>query len=181
MPAGVGGWGALVLSPVTRSAEMSLALESYYSSGTEQQLSAEIEDLKQIHGLGLRLGEASTLSEGLIDVLITATQLVDASLGSVQLLSNDGQLEMIGQVGFGPSILDEFAVVTLKDCSTCAVALQRRARVTVRDMRKKRDFAQIAAALRSHGVVGAVSTPILDKAGSVLAMFSVYWLEEHEA
>jgi len=58
--------------------------------------------------------------------------------------------------------------------------LNRRARVSVRDLRKDRDFTEIAAALRSYGAVGAVSTPILDKAGSVLAMFSVYWLEEHE-
>ena len=159
---------------------MSLALQSDHRSSTEQLLTAEIEDLKKIHGLSLRLGEVSTLSEGLMGVLRTATQLVDASLGSVQLLNGDGQLEMVGQIGFGPSVLKDFAVVTLHDCSTCAVALNRRARVSVRDLRKDRDFTEIAAALRSYGAVGAVSTPILDKAGSVLAMFSVYWLEEHE-
>lgn len=159
---------------------MSLALESSYRSDTEQQLAAEIEDLRRIHGLGLRLGEASTLPEGLMDVLRTAALLVDADFGSVQLLNRDGQLEMVGQIGFGPAILDQFAVVTLKDCSTCAVALNRRARVAVRDLRKDRDFTEIAAALRSYGAVGAVSTPILDKAGNVLAMFSVYWLDEHE-
>jgi len=159
---------------------MSLALETSFLSQTEQQLTAEIEGLRQIHGLGLRLGEASTLSEGLMDVLRTAALLVDASLGSVQLLNADGQLEMIGQIGFGPSILDQFAVVTLKDCSVCAVALNRRARVAVRDLRKDRDFTEIAAALRSYGAAGAVSTPILDKAGNVLAMFSIYWLEAHE-
>ena len=159
---------------------MSLALESSYLSDKEQQLSAEIEDLKRIHGLSLRLSEASTLAEGLMEVLTTATALVDASLGSVQLLNGDGQLEMVGQIGFGASILDQFAVVTLKDCSTCAVALNRRARVIVRDLRKDRDFSQIAAALHSYGAMGAVSTPILDKAGNVLAMFSVYWTEAHE-
>src|ERR1700761_5532287 len=159
---------------------MSLALDSSYLSDTEQQLTAEIEDLRRIHGLGLRLGEASTLAEGLMDVLRTAVLLVDANFGSVQLLNGDGQLEMIGQTGFGASILDQFSVVTLKDCSTCAVALKRRARVAVRDLRKDRDFSQIAAALRSYGAVGAVSTPILNKAGNVLAMFSVYWLDEHE-
>jgi two-component sensor histidine kinase len=159
---------------------MSLALDSSYLSNTEQQLAAEVEDFRQVHGLGLRLGEASTLADGLMDVLKTAALLVDASLGSVQLLNGDGQLEMIGQIGFGVSILDEFAVVTLKDCSTCAVALTRRARVVVRDIRRDHDFSQIAAALRSYGVVGAVSTPILDKSGNVLAMFSVYWPEEHE-
>jgi two-component sensor histidine kinase len=57
--------------------------------------------------------------------------------------------------------------------------LKRRARVAVRDLRTDHDFTQIAAALRSYGAVGAVSTPILDKAGNVLAMFSVYWPEEH--
>src|SRR5690349_21963483 len=119
-----------VLSPVTRSAEMSLALVSS-PSNTEQLLTAKIEDLKQIHSLGIRLGDASTLSEGLMEVLRSAALLVDASFGSVQLLNGDGHLEMIGQIGFGASILDKFAIVTLHDCSTCAVALNRRARVTV--------------------------------------------------
>lgn len=159
---------------------MSIALESDYLSDTERLLTAEIEDLRKIHGLSLRLGEASNLSEGLADVLKTAVQLVDARLGTVQLLDDHGQLEMIGQTGFGASILDEFAVVTLRDCSTCAVALNRRARVTVRNLRKDHDFTEIGTTLRSYGAVSAVSTPILDKAGNVLAMFSVYWLEEHE-
>jgi two-component sensor histidine kinase len=160
---------------------MSLALvEPSYLSAAERQLTAEIEDLKEIHKLSLRLGEASTLAEGLRDMLNTSARLVGASLGSVQLVDGDGQLEMIGQVGFGDSVLDKFAVVTLHDCSTCAVALRRRARVAVRDLRTEPDFTEIAAALSSYGAVGAVSTPILDKTGAVLAMFSVYWLEKHE-
>jgi two-component sensor histidine kinase len=159
---------------------MSLVLISNSLSKTERRLAAEIEDLKKIHDLSIRLGDASTLSEGLIDVLKAAVTLVDASLGSVQLLDDDGRLEMVGQVGFGPGILDEFAFVTLHDCSTCSVALKRRARVVVRNLRKDHDFTEIAAALRSYGAVAAVSTPILDKTGNVLAMFSVYWLEERE-
>jgi two-component sensor histidine kinase len=148
-------------------------------SNTER-LTAEVEDLKRIHNLSLRLAEANTLNDVLLDVLRTAAGLVDARLGSVQLLNPDGKLDMIGQIGFGDSVLDQFATVSLEDCSTCAVALKRRSRVTVRDLRTDRDFTEIASALRSHGAVGAVSTPILDKAGEVLAMFSVYWLDAHE-
>src|SRR3954447_13620052 len=99
---------------------MSLVLISNSLSKTERRLAAEIEDLKKIHDLSIRLGDASTLSEGLIDVLKAAVTLVDASLGSVQLLDDDGRLEMVGQVGFGPGILDEFAFVTFHDCSTCS-------------------------------------------------------------
>ena len=87
------------------SASLSLALDTPYLSDNERLLSAEIEDLKRIHGLSLQLGEASTLSEGLMEVLRTAVLLVDASLGSVQLLNDSGELEMIGQVGFGADIL----------------------------------------------------------------------------
>jgi two-component sensor histidine kinase len=159
---------------------MSLAYETLHLSDAEQRLTSEIEDLKIVHALSLRLGDAATLSHGLMDVLSTAVQLTDASLGSVQLLNDNGELKMIGQIGFGPDILDEFGIVTLRDCSTCAIALNRRARVAVRNLRKDPNFTEIAAALRSHGAVGAVSTPILDKAGNVLAMFSVYWPEEHQ-
>ncbi len=47
-------------------------------------------------------------------------------------------------------------------------------------MRTDPNFSEIASALRSYGVVAAVSTPVLDSSGKVLAMFSVYWLEEHD-
>lgn len=150
-------------------------------SETERVLRAEVEDLKHIHDLSLRLAAADTLADVLLDVLRTAASLVDARLGSVQLLTPEGTLGMIGQIGFGDGILDQFATVTLADCSTCAVALKRRSRVCVRDLRTDHDFTEIAAALRSYGAASAVSTPILDKTGNVLAMFSVYWLEEHEA
>lgn len=112
--------------------------------------------------------------------LRTAASLVDARLGSVQLLTPEGNLGMVCEIGFGDSILDEFAVVRLEDCSTCAVALERRSRVAVRDLRMDPKFTEIAAALRSYGAVAAVSTPVLDSGGKVLAMFSVYWLKEHE-
>ena len=153
---------------------------SSYLSETERLLTAEVADLRRLHSLSLRLAEADTLAQVLIDVLRTAAGLVDARLGSVQLLTPEGTLGMIGQVGFGDDILKQFAVVSFHDCSTCAVALNRRSRVIVRDLRVDANFTEIAAALRSYGAVAAVSTPILNKAGDVLAMFSLYWLEEHE-
>jgi two-component sensor histidine kinase len=149
-------------------------------SDREQQLAAEVDDLKRLHALSLRLTASNTLAEVLNDVLRTAASLVGAGLGSVQLLTPEGHLGMVGQIGLGDSIVDQFAVVRLEDCSTCAIALQRRSRVAVRDLRTDPAFTGIAAALRSYGAVAAVSTPVLDSGGKVLAMFSVYWLEEHE-
>jgi two-component sensor histidine kinase len=149
-------------------------------SDREQQLATEVDDLKRLHALSLRLAASNTLAEVLNDVLRTAASLVEARLGSAQLLTPGGHLGMVGQIGFGDSIVDEFAVVRLEDCSTCAVAFQRRSRVIVPNLRTDPNFTEIAAALRSYGAVAAVSTPVLDSGGKVLAMFSVYWLEEHE-
>jgi two-component sensor histidine kinase len=147
---------------------------------TDLQLTDEVEDLKHLHALSLRLATTNVLADVLIDVLRTAASLVGARLGSVQLLTPEGDLSMVGQFGFGDTVFERFSVVRLEDCSTCAVALQRRARVAVQNLRTDPKFSEIAAALRSYGVVGAVSTPVLDSSGNVLAMFSVYWLEEHE-
>lgn len=143
-------------------------------------LTSEIEDLKQLHALSLRLAATNVLAEVLVDVLRTAVSLVGARLGSVQLVTPEGDLEMVGQTGFGDNIFDKFSVVRLEDCSTCAVALQRRSRVVVQNLRTDPNFSEIATALRSYGVVAAVSTPVLDCGGNVLAMFSAYWFEEHE-
>lgn len=139
-----------------------------------------MEGLKQLHALSLRLATTNILADVLIDVLRTATSLVGARLGSVQVLTPDGDLGMVGQVGFGDIIFKQFSIVHLDDCSTCAVALLQKARVSVRNLHTDSNFSEIAAALRSYGVVAAVSTPMLDSSRNVLAMFSVYWLEEHE-
>lgn len=147
---------------------------------SELQLTDEVEDLKRLHALSLRLATTNILADVLLDVLRTAASLVGARLGSVQVLTAEGDLGMVGQVGFGNSVFEKFSVVRLEDCSTCAVALQRRARVTVRNLRTDPQFSEIATALHSYGVVAAVSTPVLDTGANVLAMFSVYWLEEHE-
>lgn len=52
--------------------------------------------------------------------------------------------------------------------------------MTVPNLRTDPSFTDIAEALRSYGAVAAVSTPVLDSSRNVLAMFSVYWLDEHE-
>ncbi|MBN9049394.1 MAG: GAF domain-containing protein [Rhizobiales bacterium] len=150
------------------------------SSKTERMLTAEVEDLNHIHDLSLRLAGANSLVDVLLDVLQTAATLVNARLGTTQIVEPNGMLSMVGQFGFGSDVLEKFASVGLEDCSTCAVALKRRARTIVPDLHTDPDFSEIAAALFSYGAVGAVSTPVLDKAGNVLAMFSVYWLEAHE-
>lgn len=150
------------------------------SASETKRLAAEVQDLQHIHELSLRLTDADTLTEVLLDVLQTASRLVNAPLGSIQIVNSDGALDMIGEVGFGTSIIDQFPTVSLDDCTTCAVALKRRARVAVKDLRSDHDFTEIAVALYAYGAKGAVSTPVLDKSGNVLAMFSVYWRESHE-
>jgi len=145
-----------------------------------ERLATEVEDLKRIHELSLRVTVAHSLPEVLVDVLRTAGGLVSAPLGSVQRLSADGTLEMVGQIGFGESITREFPKVRIEDCTTCSVALQRKRRVAVRNLHTEEKFSNIAAALRSYGAVAAVSTPVLDHDGNVLAMFSLYWPEERE-
>lgn len=146
----------------------------------EEQLAIELADLKQLHALSLRLTSTGDVAAVLIDVLRTAANLVGARLGSAQLLTPEGSLGMIGQIGFGDVILEQFPIVRIEDCSTCAVALQLRSRVVVRNLRTDPKFTKIAAALSSFGAVAAVSTPLLDSRGDVMAMFSLYWHEERE-
>lgn len=145
------------------------------------RLTGEVEDLKLIHELSLRVATANSLDEVLLDVLRTAGDLVGAPLGSVQRVTPEGTLAMVGEIGFGESVTRDFAIVRLEDCTTCSVALQRKRRVAVRNLHTAERFAGIAEALRSHGAVAAVSTPIVDHAGNVLAMFSLYWREERTA
>lgn len=146
----------------------------------ERHLAIEVEDLKRLHALSLRLASTGDVAAVLVDVLRTAASLVGARLGSTQLLTPEGALGMVGQIGFGDTIVEQFPIVRIEDCSTCAVALKLRSRVVVRDLRTDLTFTEIAAALRSYGAVAAVSTPLLDSGGNVMAMFSLYWHEARE-
>ena len=153
--------------------------EGQASTETER-LAAEVEDLKCLHALSLRLTAAQSLPEVLVDVLLTASSIVGAPLGSVQLLTREGALDMVGQVGFGEQIISAFPTVRLEDCTTCSVALQRKSRVIVSNLRTDPNFSGIAAALHAYGAIAAVSTPVLDNGRNVLAMISLYWHEQRE-
>ena len=150
------------------------------ASTEAERLAAEVEDLKCLHALSLRLTAEQSLTKVLTDVLLTASGLVSAPLGTIQLLTGEGALDMVGQVGFGERIISAFPTVQLEDCTTCSVALQKRSRVIVSNLRADPHFSAIAAALHAYGAIAAVSTPVLDNRGNVLAMFSLYWREQRE-
>lgn len=156
------------------------ALTVRSSTQSARQLAGEVQDLTRIHSLSLRLATNQSLGQALQDVLQTAGALVGAPLGSVQVLSSAGALDMVGQIGFGENIVAEFPTVSLQDCTTCSRALKTGARVIVRDLAADPEFVTIAQALRSYGATGAVSTPVLDSGNNVLAMISVYWREPHD-
>jgi GAF domain-containing protein len=148
-------------------------------SADKRHITDELEDLRRLHALSLRLTSANSLADVLLDVLRTAAEMVGAQMGSVQLVTADGDLKMVGQIGFGESIVNKFALVHLADCTTCSVALQRKSRVIVQDLQTDPAFTEIGAALLAYGAVAAVSSPVLDSAENVLAMFSMYWLDRH--
>lgn len=169
-----------VLNPARKIGTVTVVGDRQSESESER-LAVEVEDLKAIHALSLRLARAHSLSEVLVDVLRTAARLVDAPLGTVQRLNADGALDMIGEIGFGDGIVEQFPTVRIEDCTTCSVALQRKMRVAVRNMHADANFAGIAASLRAYGAIAAMSTPVLDEDGNVLAMFSLYWHDERTA
>lgn len=147
---------------------------------SEQRLAIEVEDLRSLHALSVRLAGSRELRAVLDDVLRTAADLTGARLGTVQLHTPSGTLDIVDQLGFGPAIVEAFG--TIRDCdrSPCATALRTRSRVVVRDMRSDPAFADIAAALVPYGAVAAISSPLLDSHGTVSAMFSLYWNAPHE-
>lgn len=74
-------------SAVRRGIELrDQALAEFCLSENERLLAAEVKNLNRIHSLSLRLAEAQSLTDVLIDVLRTGAGLVNAKLGSAQLL-----------------------------------------------------------------------------------------------
>jgi hypothetical protein len=57
-----------------------------------------VEDLRQLHALSLRLASNDDVSVVLADVLRSTAAFVSAPLGSIQLLTAEGALGMVGQI-----------------------------------------------------------------------------------
>jgi GAF domain-containing protein len=121
--------------------------------------------------------QLAALLEPILDAAIDAT---DASRGNIQILDGDGtSLHIIVQRGFQKRFLKFFDTVHANSFA-CGIALKRRARTVVPDVRQSRLFTEEARAVMLDARACACqSTPIVTAQGTIVGILSTHFSAPH--
>lgn len=145
----------------------------------KNDLATELEAMKRLHELGTRLLAIEGLEPLLEEILNCMMALQDADFGCVQFYNADKDaLELVTHCNFPPALAARFA--TVSDCSTpCGMAMRRRERVIIEDMRTDPDFAPNRDVVESVGMRSALSTPLFARNGELLGMITTHLRRTH--
>ena len=153
---------------------------------SQQLLSTELEDAKQLHRLGAQLIEEED-SSGLYDKIVEAAQsMMRADSASLQTYHPEreggGALRLLTSRGFSPEAIAHWTWVDADAATTCAEALRRGMRVAAPDLEHCEFMADTAdqAMYRRVGARGGQSTPLISRAGKTVGMISTYWCRPHQ-
>lgn len=143
-----------------------------------EQLRTEVASLEQLQEIGIWLAEQGEVNQLLGELLDAAIAITAANMGNVQLLNAGGELQMAVQRGFAPPFLDILKTVQGADTS-CGLALKERRRVIVEDVANSRIFVDesIRRTLLEAGVRAVQSTPLINRSGTVIGIFSTHYLQ----
>ncbi|HZV78804.1 MAG TPA: GAF domain-containing protein [Candidatus Binatus sp.] len=127
--------------------------------------------------LSARLSRCHSLTSVLMEILELALRITDADKGNIQLLDASGALQIRAQTGFSTQFLEFFNRVATDDDSACAAALAQRTTIVVEDVERSPIFVgtPALAVMLNAGVRAVQSTPMFDRAGSLVGIFSTQY------
>jgi signal transduction histidine kinase/CheY-like chemotaxis protein/PAS domain-containing protein len=146
---------------------------------SEQRLAAELEAMTRLHSLSTRLLSARDLT-ALDDVLENAIVTCGADFGNVQLFNPQaGALEIVAQRGFRQDFLGHFRLVRVDAGSACSQAMQSGERLIIEDVDLDPAFEQHRPVAAAAGYRAVQSTPLKNRAGTVIGMLSTHFRNPH--
>jgi GAF domain-containing protein len=115
------------------------------------------------------------------EITDAGVDIMRADAGTVQLLdAGDSKLHLLASRGFPEALTRHFAVVDASSNTPCGAALANGKRV-IMDFDEP-DAPDPDGSIRLHreaGLSSAQSTPIVNRAGETIGMFSTYWKAHH--
>jgi two-component system CheB/CheR fusion protein len=145
-----------------------------------RELAAEdLRRMTRLHELSAQsTGDAHTMLENVIHAAVDVTS---ATMGNVQLCDDAGVLTVAAQVGFQGPFLDFFARVDAHTDSACGAATSNRERVLVEDVTTSPVFSgrPSLSVMAAAGVRAVQSTPLFDRSGHFLGIFSTHYRDVH--
>ncbi len=143
--------------------------------GRQQTLTA----MRRLQEISTRLIGAGGLHSLLQEIMNAAVALVDAQLGTLQLVEGD-KLRIVAHAGHKQPFLDFFAQAEVRE-SACGEFVKHGRRVLVEDVEASPTFAGSPSlpVLRAAGVRAVQSTPLFSRNGKMLGILTTQWSTPH--
>jgi nitrate/nitrite-specific signal transduction histidine kinase len=146
-----------------------------------EQVTEDLRRMTRLHELGARPANQGDLRSTLDEILRVALEVTAADMGSIQLCDEAGVLAIAAHLGFEQPFLEFFDRVGVHTDGAFGAALASRRRVIVEDVTASPIFAGSASlqVMLTAGVRAVESTPLFDRSGRFLGMFSTHYQAPH--
>lgn len=147
-----------------------------------KRLEADLHAMKRLHNLSTLFIHKGNWNQVLMEIVDTAIAISDADFGNIQLLdAKSSKLKIVAQRGF-PKWWLEFWNEVQEGQGVCGTALETGKRIIVEDVEKSPIFIGTPALdiQLKAGVHAVQSTPIVNRSGKPLGMFSTHFKKPHQ-
>ena len=147
-----------------------------------KRLEADLYAMKRLHNLSTLFIHKGNWNQVLMEIVDTAIAISDADFGNIQLLdAKSSKLKIVAQSGF-PKWWLEFWNEVQEGQGVCGTALETGKRIIVEDVEKSPIFIGTPALdiQLKAGVHAVQSTPIVNRSGKPLGMFSTHFKKPHQ-
>ena len=148
---------------------------------SEAHIRTDLQAMIHLHKLGMMSVQDKSLPAVLLEIVDAAIAVSRSDFGNIQLLDPDsGDLRIVAQRGF-PQGWVEFWDCVSKGQGVCGTALDRGERVIVEDVEQSPIFTGTRALeiQRQTGVRAVQSTPLVNRSGQTLGIFSTHYRTSH--
>lgn len=140
-----------------------------------QKLEVQVQDLRQLHEMTLRLSAPLDLNSTLHEVLQAALSVHDSNMGLLSLCDpRRNGVQAAASSGFSRPFLKEVEFVP-SGSGACGLCHQRRQRVVIEDVETDPSFAPYRAAARRADFRAVHSTPLITCNDRMIGVLSVYF------
>jgi two-component system CheB/CheR fusion protein len=150
-------------------------------ANTDEQWAQYLDAMVRLQSVAVVYSGQRSLEPILDEIVEAAIAISGADMGNIQLVdSASGQLKIAAQRGFQPAWIDFWNDQT-NNRGACSVAFETRKRVVVEDVTASPIFKGTPALevqLRA-GVRAVQSTPLLDRSGRLIGLFSTHFRAPH--
>ncbi len=146
----------------------------------EGQVAADLDAMTRLQRLGALFVRDGEMEPILVEIVDAAMAIARSDFGSIQLVNAAGNLEIVAQRGFPPWWV-QFWNNDSKNQRACSKAVEVGQRIIVEDVERCSIFVGTPGLeiLLRAGVRAVQSTPLVDRSGKLLGIFSTHCKAPH--